>query len=108
MDTVLPAGPNWRDLIELRNVVNFDIQVNLRRILAGVTNFLPRFGKGTVPFSLWENRGSPPVIPGLILRRRSQVAKAADCKSAIPGSNPGGASGSQAPGSFGVRGLRLS
>ncbi len=25
-------------------------------------------------------------------RRRSQVAKAADCKSAIPGSNPGGAS----------------
>ena len=26
------------------------------------------------------------------IRRRSQVAKAADCKSAIPGSNPGGAS----------------
>ena len=25
-------------------------------------------------------------------RRRSQAAKAADCKSAIPGSNPGGAS----------------
>jgi len=26
------------------------------------------FGKGTVPFSLRENRDSPPVIPGLILK----------------------------------------
>ena len=35
---------------------------------------------------------APKVAETEELRRRSQAAKAADCKSAIPGSNPGGAS----------------
>ena len=36
-----------------------------------------RFGKGTVPFSLRENRDSPPVIPGAVRTRRRLAAVAA-------------------------------